>query len=142
LSQTDAMADGQASIRAGLPPAELVQAAPVQRGCLAFRALGNLQNRVLNCFQMDDFNEATASILAKLYEALPQRLSFKVTSLVEGADENKLRNYGDTILFLEREGFIRYESRVTNESFKGVSLTSKGLTVLNSTLDSPRQTLS
>lgn len=88
---------------------------------------------------MDDFNEATASILAKLYEAFPQWLSFKVASLAEGADENKLRNYGDTILFLEREGFIRYESRVTNENFNGVSLTSKGLADLNSTPDALRE---
>jgi hypothetical protein len=84
---------------------------------------------------MDDFNEATATVLAKLYEAFPQRLTFKVANLVEGADDNKQRNYGDTILFLEREGFIRYEARVTNEYFEAVSLTSKGLAILNSTPD-------
>ena len=81
---------------------------------------------------MDDFNEATVLILAKLYEAFPQRLWFKVVDLVEAAaDDNKLRNYGDTILFLESEGFIRYESHKLNEVFDGVTLTSKGLTVLN-----------
>jgi hypothetical protein len=80
---------------------------------------------------MDDFNEATALILAKLYEAFPQRISFKVTDLIEGADANKLRNYGDTILFLTNEGFIRWDTRSSNESFNHVTLTSKGLTVLN-----------
>ncbi len=84
---------------------------------------------------MDDFNEATARILAKLYEAFPQRLSFKIADLGEGADENKLRNYGDTIIFLESEGFIRYESRALNETFNGVALTSKGLTILNAVPD-------
>jgi hypothetical protein len=70
--------------------------------------------------------------LAKLYEAFPQRLWFKVADLVEAAaDDNKLRNYGDTILFLESERFIRYESHKLNEVFDGVTLTSKGLTVLN-----------
>ena len=81
---------------------------------------------------MDDFNEATVLILAKLYDAFPQRLWFKVADLVEvAADDNKLRNYGDTILFLESEGFILYEYNKLNEVFDGVTLTSKGLTVLN-----------
>jgi hypothetical protein len=84
---------------------------------------------------MDDFNEATAKILAKLYEAFPQRQSFKVADLVESTDENKIRTYSDTIIFLEREGFIRYESYVTNDHFNNVSLTSKGLAILNSTPD-------
>jgi hypothetical protein len=84
---------------------------------------------------IDDFNEATAKILAKLYDAFPQRLSFKVASLVEGIDENKLHNYSDTIMFLEREGFIRYESYITNDLFIYVSLTSKGLAILNSIPD-------
>ena len=41
---------------------------------------------------MDDFNETTAKVLAKLYEAFPQRQSFTVASLIENADENKRRN--------------------------------------------------
>ena len=64
---------------------------------------------------IDDFNEATALILAKLYEAFPQRQSFEIARLVESADENKRLNYCDTILFLEREGFIRYETRVSKK---------------------------
>jgi hypothetical protein len=59
----------------------------------------------------------------------------RFTHLVEGAEENKLRNYGDTIIFLESEGFIRYESRALNETFNGVALTSKGLTILNAVPD-------
>jgi hypothetical protein len=81
---------------------------------------------------MDDFNEATAKVLAKLYEAFPQRQSFTVASLIENADENKRRNYFDTIVFLEHEGFIRYEGTVATDSFHNVSLTIKGLAILNS----------
>jgi hypothetical protein len=88
---------------------------------------------------MDDFNEATALILAKLYEAFPQRQSFEIARIVEGADDNKRINYYDTILFLEREGFIRYEGKVATDSFSNVTLTSKGLAVLNETPDALKE---
>jgi hypothetical protein len=84
---------------------------------------------------MDDFNEAVALILAKLYETFPQRQSFKTASLVEGTDDNKRLNYFDTFLFLEREGFIRFEGSVATDSFINVTLTNKGLAVLNETPD-------
>jgi hypothetical protein len=42
-------------------------------------------------------------------------------------------------LFLEREGFIRYEGRVSNDSFNNVTLTSKGLAVLNETPDALKE---
>jgi hypothetical protein len=84
---------------------------------------------------MDDFNEATALILAKLYESFPQRQSFEIARLVEGADDNKRLNYLDTILFLAREGFIRYEGIIATDSVKNVTLTLKGLAVLNETPD-------
>jgi hypothetical protein len=58
-----------------------------------------------------------------------------IAHLVEGADDNKRLNYCDTILFLEREGFIRYEGRVSNDSFHNVTLTIKGLVLLNAVPD-------
>lgn len=81
---------------------------------------------------MNAFNEATARILAKLYEGFPRRVSLKVGDLVGSPDQNKEQTYGDTIIFLEREGFLRYETRVGNEHYNDVSLTAKGLAILNS----------
>ena len=88
---------------------------------------------------MDDFNEAVALILAKLYEAFPQRQSFEMANLVKGVDDNKRLNYFDTFLFLEREGFIRYEGRIATDKFTNVTLTSKGLAVLNETPDALKE---
>jgi hypothetical protein len=84
---------------------------------------------------MDDFNKATAMILEKCFAAFPQRISVKVRDLDPTAEDNTLRNFGDTIIFLAKEGFIRYESSVLSESFDGVALSSKGLSILNSMPD-------
>jgi hypothetical protein len=81
---------------------------------------------------MDDFNKATALVLEKLYESFPQRISIDIEELEPDVDKNTLRSFADTLLFLEREGFIRFDSRITNEVFQGATLTSKGLAILNS----------
>jgi len=83
---------------------------------------------------MDDFNRGAALVLDKLYTAFPQRVSFRISALDQNADENTIVNYRDTVLFLEREGFIRYGSWANSDPpmFEEVTLTSKGLAVLNS----------
>jgi len=55
-----------------------------------------------------------------------------VADLFQTEDEDLLRTYGDTIQFLDKEGFISYEAKVVNEAFYGVTLSSKGLALLNS----------
>jgi hypothetical protein len=86
---------------------------------------------------MDRFDKGTALVLEKLYASFPRRLGFRVNELDQDADDDALKTYADTILFLAHEGFIRYDSwsPVDPPVFQGVSLTMKGLAVLNSIPD-------
>lgn len=91
---------------------------------------------------MDDFNEAVAVILAKLYETFPRGTLLVVRDLAKDASDDRLGNFGGTISFLQKEGFISYESRLRDEQFNGVVLTSKGLAILNSTPESLKESKS
>ena len=59
---------------------------------------------------MDEFNKATAVILDTLYESFPLRIHLRNDTFGADKDEQTLHIYSDTIIFLEREGFLRYES--------------------------------
>jgi hypothetical protein len=82
---------------------------------------------------LDDFNKATAVILSKVYETFPQRLAIPVGEWVDNPMDVNL--YGDTIMWLSREGFLSFENRSGNQQFYGVTLTTKGLMALNSMPD-------
>ncbi len=59
------------------------------------------------------------------------------------ADAHMLQIYGETLIFLAREGFIRHEGWSTSEPifFEAVSLTGKGRAILNSTPDALKETV-
>jgi hypothetical protein len=85
---------------------------------------------------MDDFIGASALILDTLYRKFPQTIPIlKVVDLTDfGEDKNKFRNFRSTLVFLQKEGFIRYGKEAGRETgmFPKVELTLKGLEVLNS----------
>lgn len=78
---------------------------------------------------IDGFNKATAVILSRLYESFPKRIPLNPADLVENDSDAEL--YGDTIIWLHHDGFLRFEGRVENRHFYSVTLTGKGLTALN-----------
>ena len=87
---------------------------------------------------IDDFNKAVAVILDKLYTTFPRRISLEDNSFDRDLDEEALLLYRDTLHFLAREGFIRYEAWSSGGliHFEGVTLTMKGLDILTTTPDS------
>ncbi len=83
-----------------------------------------------------------AVILDKLYQAFPLRIPLRDNSFDDEADGSvvdgaTLLIYRDTIRFLNDEGFLRYESWSAGSTiyFESVSLTAKGLAVLNTVPD-------
>ncbi|MCU7854009.1 MAG: hypothetical protein KZQ80_17565 [Candidatus Thiodiazotropha sp. (ex Monitilora ramsayi)] len=84
---------------------------------------------------MELFNEATASILSRLYEKFPNRMgALKAEEISAGASPEELNVFGATAEFLLDEGFIVGGSPNAQGKFiSNVRLTSKGLAVLKST---------
>ena len=84
----------------------------------------------------DDFNQCVALVFYLLYQKFPQETNITIDELIEAADENMTDNYFATIRFLQREKFIYYQS-FNYDTFSGVTLTTKGLNLLDtlSTLD-------
>jgi hypothetical protein len=82
---------------------------------------------------MAAFNQAVVVILARLYDEFPRRIPLRNTTLDPTADEQTQLLYRDTLLFLEREGIIRFGSYSTGQPvfFEQVALTTKGLGILN-----------
>lgn len=79
-------------------------------------------------------NSGVKLILAKLYEKFPTPIILDVTKLDTSISEEEASVYADTVSFLREESFIRSGNSVNHGKMtSNVVLTSKGLTVLNST---------
>jgi hypothetical protein len=78
----------------------------------------------------NDFNQCVALVFYLLYQKFPQETNITIDEFIEAADENMTDNYFATIRFLHREKFIYYQSFNYN-TFTGVTLTTKGLNLLD-----------
>lgn len=96
---------------------------------------------------IDEFNKAAAVILNTLYEAFPRRIQLWIPNLLnlddegQGDDEQRriVNVYGDTVLFLQEEGYISFELKFDNTQFEYSTLTSKGLAILSATPDALKE---
>ena len=84
----------------------------------------------------NDFNQCVALVFNLLYQEFPKETNITIDEFIESADEDMTDNYFATIRFLQREKFIYYQLLNYN-TFTGVTLTTKGLKILDtlSTLD-------
>lgn len=80
---------------------------------------------------MELFNELTVHFLAKLYEKFPVEQDIMVKDYPDYDNAQKVDVFFDTIKFLIREHYIHHNAQPYG-GFIGVSLTSKGLSVLDS----------
>jgi len=84
------------------------------------------------------FNEFSATILDSLFEKFPAAIEF---SIVNFPALNTIENsnvFYDTIKFLSNENYIKFQHQVYG-GFIDVTLTSKGLSVLNAIPDSLKE---
>lgn len=88
---------------------------------------------------IDEFNKAVAMILTRLYDAFPHQIPMDFGSDDEDADTAKVVFYMSTMKFLEQEGFIRYKSQRLSGAYNDVSLTMKGLQILNNIPESLKE---
>jgi hypothetical protein len=90
----------------------------------------------------NDFNQCTALIFELLYQEFPRETDVVVEDLVESLDDEMADNYFATILFLQREGLIRYQNLYFS-TFNRMILTAKGLKVMDTIPDmiKPEQTM-
>ena len=78
------------------------------------------------------FDQCTAIVFQLLYQQFPQEINITIEDLgIEFFDEAMTDNYLATMRFLQREGFIRYQT-VEFDTLTGVVLTAKGLKTLDS----------
>jgi len=84
------------------------------------------------------FNELSATILYSLFEKFPVAIEF---SIEDHPDLNTIENsdvFYDTFKFLSNENYIKFQHQVCG-GFLDVTLTSKGLSVLNAIPDSLKE---
>jgi hypothetical protein len=91
---------------------------------------------------MEGYAEAKGVVLATLYEAYPRLISLRNSTLDIEQDEQTLRLYCDTIIGLEKDGYIHYGARSSGDPiyFEDVGLTQKGRDVLSSVPDALENT--
>ncbi len=104
---------------------------------------------------IDQFNEVTASVFAKLYESFPVEVELEVSDFTEEstqqyywtmslsagfAPEGHTQLVQHAIRWLIKEGYIHTKGE-SMASFRGCTLTGKGLETLNSTPKSLDTTL-
>ena len=82
---------------------------------------------------IDKFNEMVVQLFSRLYEEFPREIDVEFKELTATSDLQERRIYTDGVIFLIREKFITVKcvNNVRNR-FEDVVLTSKGLSVLNS----------
>ena len=84
---------------------------------------------------IDDFNQIVAALLEKLYNTFPVGIQLNAENPNDRAAATK---FVETVIWLEKEGFVRFDRRFCPESapnhtvFFGLVLTAKGLAILNS----------
>ena len=83
---------------------------------------------------IDVFNEMTIKLFERLYKEFPKAINISMKELANNTtDRDEQKIYEDGLLFLAREKFIKIRLvSYTSNTFEGVVLTSKGLSVLNS----------
>jgi hypothetical protein len=76
---------------------------------------------------MEFFQHATESILAKLTEVFPARISLRVSTLDPTANSEKLGLYRDTILYLRDAGLVTFTAYANSDPpyFEGLALGTK-----------------
>lgn len=88
---------------------------------------------------IESFNRGVLLILAALYEAFPNPITLDFGALAPDATHEEHVTHGNTLEFLQREGFVSYRGFAdTGTLYFGVVLTAKALTLLNSTPKSLR----
>lgn len=78
-----------------------------------------------------DFNKFTAMLFERLYDSFPNQIVISIEDMDDGADRETIRTYASTMEFLAIEGFIRYSTTTMSNVYLNVTLTAKGLTILN-----------
>lgn len=78
-----------------------------------------------------DFNKFTAMLFERLYNSFPNRVMISIEDMDDSADKETIRTYASTVEFLALEGFIRYRTATMDNVYMDVTLTAKGLTILN-----------
>lgn len=91
---------------------------------------------------IDDFNRGVGLVMSTLYENFPKPLLLDLylfkdhSDLLDPSDErlkDRLNVYGHTVMFLESEGYLRFDNNRLLVQFNKTVLTSKGLAVLSKT---------
>lgn len=85
------------------------------------------------------FNRISLELFAELYEAFPVPIAITPDALAlsevpdeatYGATWSVMEIAGETVTFLQEEGFLKYRDRVITREFGDVRLTLKGLAIL------------
>jgi hypothetical protein len=79
---------------------------------------------------MELFNQLTVVLLTRLHDNFPVAQNIFIEDYEEFDSEEKQQVFFGTILFLTKENYIANTAQIFG-GFLGVSLTSKGLTLLN-----------
>lgn len=103
--------------------------------------------------RIDIFDAICGALLLHLYESFPVRLHIEFTDLplneelehLSAAEiEQWTEIFFETVLWLEQEGFIRFQTGTDDRDFFGVQLTMSGLAILRAipgSVDSNKQSL-
>jgi hypothetical protein len=84
----------------------------------------------------DEFDRIAAMVLQRLDEKFPVALRLDATGIIDESDEEAVKVFYYTVLFLEKEGLLTYEDASDiGTRFVEVMLTGKGLAVLNAVPD-------
>lgn len=84
------------------------------------------------------FNELSAKVLDSLYEKFPVAMEYKIENFPPLNNEENSDVFFDTFKFLSSENYIKFQRQVYG-GFTGVTLTSKGLSILNAVPDSLKE---
>lgn len=79
---------------------------------------------------MKIFNECAAKILDSLYDSFPVGKEYKILDFPDLNNANDSDVFFSTVQFLKNENYINYQNQYYG-GFSGVTLTSKGLSILN-----------
>jgi len=87
---------------------------------------------------MKKFNEWVAKILKHLYSVFPIEDAFDASEMTGENELEKNEIFIGTMQFLNCEGYIRFKEKIYGggRSYRQVALTAKGLSILNSSIDS------
>lgn len=81
---------------------------------------------------MNLFNECAAKILDSSYDSFPVGKEYRIHDFPDLNNANDSDVFFSTVQFLKNEHYIKYQNKYYG-GFSGVTLTSKGLSILNAT---------